>query len=424
MSKKPEAVQIAYRPWINRERKVGQAYVHRSEARFRVVMAGRQSGKTMVGIAEICNHAMSHPGAICWWVAPNYKVKPRSWRGILEFLPSTVIKKKNETESYVELGNGAQIWVKSADAEDSLVSESLDFAVCDEAGQWKESAFDRGIRPMFLARPDFRALLIGTPRGKNWFHRAWLRGQGGDPGWESFHWKSEDSPYTSKEELAAVRRETSLENFLQEYEADPLDNAQAVFRNFRSCIRPLAAHDAFTVLGVDLARKLDFSAIVGMNGARQVCHIERFQDEWSEQKRKITSKAFGWNARVVIDATGIGDVFVDELRNHGVQTEGYIISNQSKQKLIDNLKVAFEQGTVGIPNDPILLDELEAYEYEYDDETRRYKYSAPEGKHDDLVIALALATWGQRGAMAIAQSNQNSSYMGGRGGSSYLRRSA
>ena len=416
---------IAYVPWHNPEKKTGQAYVHCSMARFRVVMAGRQSGKTMVGIAEICHHAMSNPGAICWWVSPNYKVKPRSWRGILEFLPASVIKKKNETESFVELGNGSQIWVKSADAEDSLVSESLDFAVCDEAGQWKESAFDRGIRPMFLARPNFRALLIGTPRGKNWFHRAWLRGKSADPLWDSFHWKSEDSPYTSKEELASVRRDTSLENYLQEYEADPLDNAAGVFRNFRACVRSLGNPDAMSVIGLDLARKLDFSALIGMNASRQVFYIDRFQDEWSEQKRKVVSKSFLWNARVIADATGAGDQFVEDLRSHGVQVEGYIISNQSKQKLIDNLKIAFEQGTISIPNDPILLDEIESYEYEYDEETRRYKFSAPEGKHDDLVIALALACWGQRGAMAVAlQQNQSSNYMHGGSRSNYMRKSA
>lgn len=424
--KLPPEIKVAYKPWMTVRpdgKWVGQAVAHHSKARFRVVMAGRQSGKTMLGISEICLDAMAIPGHVNWWVTQNSKVMPRVVRGIGEFLPPEIIKHKSErVEPRFELTNGSVIFIKSADAEDSLVSESLDFAVCDEAGLWKETAFDRGIRPMFLARPEFRALLIGTPRGKNWFHRAYLRGLSGDNEWASFHWKSEDSPFTSKEELAAVRRETSIENYMQEYEADPLDNAAAVFRNFRSCIRPLAQHDNFTVLGVDLARKLDFSAMIGMNGARNVCHIERFQEDWSEQKRKIAGKAFGWNARVVIDATGIGDVFVEELRNHGVQTEGYIISSQSKQKLIDNLKVAFEQGTIGIPNDAVLLEEIEAYEYEYDDETRRYKYSAPEGKHDDLVIALALATWGQRGAMAIAASSNASSYMRGRGNSSYLRR--
>lgn len=420
--KPTEVLQIDYRPWANRERGVGQAYVHVSEAKFRVVMAGRQSGKTMVGIAEICWDAMAHGGHIDWWIAPNYKVKPRAWRGLLDFLPAKIIQKKNETESYVTLINGSQIWVKSADAPDSLVSEGLDFAVCDEAGQWKDSAWFQGVSPMFAARPDARAVLIGTPRGKNWFHRLWLKGQSGEPDYASFHWKSEDSPYVSKDFLDEQFRNIPRETYLQEYEADPLDNAQAVFRDVRQRVRMSRVDpDQMSVIGVDLARKLDFSAMVGMNAARQVFFIDRFQDEWSEQKRKIVSKAFSLNARVVMDATGVGDVLVGEIRNSGIAVEGFILSNQSKQQLVDNLRVAFQQGTITIPNDTHLIEELEAYEYQYDEDTRRYKYSAPDGMHDDLVIALALACWGQRGAFAVALDQTSSSYMGG-GRSTYMNK--
>lgn len=386
-------------------------------------MAGRQSGKTMVGIAEIGWDALQHPGHINWWIAPNYKVKPRAWRGLLDFLPTEVIVKKNETENYITLVNGSQIWVKSADAPDSLVSEGLDFAVCDEAGQWKESAWTQGISPMFAARPKARAMLIGTPRGKNWFQRLWLKGkEGHEADYAAFHWFSADSPFVSRAFLEEQRRSIPRETYLQEYEADPLDNAQAVFRDIRSCVKMLlGAADTLTVIGVDLARKLDFSAMIGMNSSRQVVFVDRFQDEWSEQKRKIIGKAFGLNARVVMDATGMGDVLVEEMRNSGVQVEGFIISNQSKQQLIDNLRVAFQQGTIAIPNDPHLIEELEAYEYEYDEDTRKYKYSAPDGQHDDLVIALALALWGQRGAYFYATSKTgSSSYMGGGGGNSYL----
>lgn len=436
-------MKVAYHPWYNREKGTGQAPVHRSRARFRVVMAGRQSGKTLLGIAEICLYAMRNPGSVCWWIAPSNKVAPRAVRGLKEFLPLEAVEHKSEREDpRFELGNGSVIYVKSAEAEGSLVSESLDFAVCDEAGQWKEDAFNQGIRPMFLARPNFRVLLIGTPRGKNWFQRAWLRGankascpvclvaptkcdtHGAE--WESFHWKSEDSPYTSKSELEDARRELRNDTFLQEYEADPLDNASAAFRSFRSCIRAgLAKPDQFSVIGMDLARKLDYSAFIGMNGARQVFLIERSQEDWPEQKRRATALSFQYAARAIVDATGSGDQFVADLRSFGVQAEEYVFSYQSKQRLINNLQIAFDHGTISIPDDPILVDELESYEYEYDEETRRYKFSAPEGKHDDLVIALALACWGQRGAMAVAfTGSQRSTYMGRGRGDSYLRRTA
>jgi terminase large subunit-like protein len=379
-------------------------------------MAGRQSGKTLVGIAEICMAAMENR-RMCWWISPNYKVKPRAWRGLLEFLPPEVVDKKNETESYVRLINGSEIWVKSADAPDSLVSESLDFAVADEAGQWKPTAWYQGILPMFAARPEARAILIGTPRGKNWFHRVWLQGLGAnkDADYDSFHWKSEDSPYVSKSFLDEQRRNVPQDTYLQEYEANPLDNAKSVFRHFRQCIRlyPMLP-DQFMCLGVDVARKVDFSAVIAMNGKKQVTEIERFQDDWPEQERKVVTASFRNSfARGIVDATGEGDVFIAHLREKGMQVEEFIFSNASKARLIQNLVVDFEQSQISIPNHEQLIAELDAYEYEYDEDTRKLTYGAPDGQHDDLVIALALAAWGQRGVPAYLTLDRSASYMGG-----------
>ena len=55
---------------------------------------------------------------------------------------------------------------------------------------------------------------------------------------------------------------------------------------------------------------------------------------------------------------------------------------------MEGLAVAIQQGQITFPAGPI-ADELESFEYEY---TRTgVKYSAPDGLHDDCVIALALA---------------------------------
>ncbi len=62
----------------------------------------------------------------------------------------------------------------------------------------------------------------------------------------------------------------------------------------------------------------------------------------------------------------------------------------SKSASIDALALAFERGDLRIPNDPTLIAELQAYEMERLP-SGLYRYSAPEGLHDDHVISLALA---------------------------------
>ena len=402
----------------------GQAMVQLSRARFRTVMAGRQSGKTLTGIAEISQWAMSEPKQILWWVAPSYRVKDRAWRGLLDFIPSEFIVRKNETELRLELGNGSNIWVKSADAPDSLVSEGLHGVICDEAGQWRESAWTQGIRPMLTVTKG-KAVFLGTPRGRNWFHRLWLLGER-DPEYESFHWKTADSPYADPEELEEAQRNLPRDLYMQEYEADPHDNAQAVFRNHRQCIGPLAEPDGRSCIGVDLARKVDFTALVGLNSKRRVFHVERFQLDWAAQRQKIASRVMGFAPNIPfleVDATGIGDQFVPDLRSAGLQVEPYIIgTNLAKTSLIDHLRISFEQNSITIPDDPQLLHELDVFEFQVKDDdgktksVERYQYGAPRGDHDDLVVALALANWGLRGIPIYASApDRVTNYLNPRG---------
>lgn len=420
---------ISYDPWAN-ERGVGQAYVHASTKRFRTVMAGRQSGKTLCGIAEICTDAMTQPGHMDWWVCNNLEVKPRAWRGLLDFLPKEVVHKTNETERRIRLINGSEIYVKSAAGDDSLVSESLDFVVCDEAGLWKEAAWERGVSPMLTARPDARVLMIGTPRSKNWFYRFWLRGVKDrpeyDPEYESFQWKSEDSPYADLKYLAERRRNMPVDLYREEYEADPLDSTSGVFRNVRNCVRTMMMPaDPMTVIGADFARKRDFSAFIPMNSARQALAVYRSQEDYPLQRQQLAQLSVRNNfARIIGDEAGPGDPFIQEIRAAGFQVEGVNTNGPMKRTIIDNLRLAFEQGTVSIPNDEVLISELEDYEYEVLP-SGALRYSAPDGKHDDTVIALALALWGQRASIyQYAQPNQSSTYMGTRGGNSYMRKSA
>jgi hypothetical protein len=425
----PEA-PIAYAPWRDTEKGVGQWYVHQSLARFRSLMKGRQSGGTQCGIAEIGIDAMGNIGHIDWWIAPNYKVKDRAWRGLLAFIPPAAIKKKNETELRLILTTGSEIHVKSADAPDSLVSEGLHFAVCDEAGQWKEDAWFRGVRPMFTATGG-RALLIGTPRGKNWFYRTWLMGRPGpdkDPDYESFRWASIDSPFSDEKDIAEARKNLPSDIFKQEYEADPLDNSSGVFHGVRSCIRVGAQIDPMTVIGADFARKHDFSCFIPMNSARQAIAVYRSQEDWPLQKQQVGALAMrgalsGWSSfRIVGDEAGLGDPVIQELRATGLQVEGINTNGSIKGTIIENLRLAFENSTIGIPNDDVLISELEAYEYEVLP-SGHLRYSAPEGQHDDTVIALALALWGQRGSIGMfAQPNRQTTYMGAStGGSSYMQ---
>ena len=69
----------------------------------------------------------------------------------------------------------------------------------------------------------------------------------------------------------------------------------------------------------------------------------------------------------------------------------------SKNPLIDELAMAFERGAVRLMDVPEQEAELVAYQYELT-KARNVRTGAPEGMHDDCVIALALAVHGASAA--------------------------
>jgi hypothetical protein len=93
-----------------------------------------------------------------------------------------------------------------------------------------------------------------------------------------------------------------------------------------------------------------------------------------------------------MDSTGIGDPIFDDLTRADLVVEGYKFTQESKKALIEGLMMGFEQARIKTLDEPVQTNELEIFEYEIG-KTGKVHYSAPEGYHDDTVMALALAYW-------------------------------
>ena len=65
---------------------------------------------------------------------------------------------------------------------------------------------------------------------------------------------------------------------------------------------------------------------------------------------------------------------------------------------MEGLAVAIQTNEVRYPQG-VIVSELDAFAYEY---TRTgVRYSAPDGMHDDCVMALALAVYGRTGSAGV-----------------------
>lgn len=391
--------------------------IHYHLARFRVVDIGRRGGKTELAENEVIKRAVDKPSIQYpyWLVAPTFRqVKSINWTRLKIILKPDPEWRFNEQELYAEHPRfGTRIELKGSDNEESLRGVGLSGVVMDECATIKANVWPEIIRPMLADRKGW-ALFISTPKGRNWFYDLYIRGLGDDPQWKSWKYPTNVNKYISQDEIDQAKKDMSERLFRQEFLAEFLDDETGVFKRIKSCIvgeflAPIIGR--FYVIGIDLAKSEDFTVLTVMDSkTREVVHLERFQDiEWRQQKIMIQRLAARYNnAQCVIDASGVGDPIVEDLKNAGISLyydkdqPGFKFTNESKCRLIDQLAIAIEQRQITFPYHEILINELMNYEYSIT-EHGRIKYSSPSGKHDDCVISLALAVWGIRSYLYTSQ---------------------
>jgi phage FluMu gp28-like protein len=97
--------------------------------------------------------------------------------------------------------------------------------------------------------------------------------------------------------------------------------------------------------------------------------------------------------RIMIDQTGVGETFIEMVRNAGLKNVvGIELSQPKKQDVMTFLKYCMQEGRVHIPYDMDFMNELNVERVDLE-ETGRLKFSHPSGTHDDRLWAFALAIY-------------------------------
>lgn len=356
--------------------------------RFNVLECGRRSGKTTLGVDLAIDKALD--SLPVGWFAPTYKILADAWRELVTGC-ADISKRVDQQERRIELLTGGVIECWSLDTPDPARGRKYARVLIDEAGIVRdlEQAWNGAIRPTLT---DYRgdAWFFGTPKGHNYFHRLYAKGQQGDADWISWRFGTIENPVISGAEVDAARRDMPPSVFEQEYMGIPADDGGNPFGGpeaIRQCIGPLS-QAAPAVWGVDLAKSQDWTWAIALDASGSVCRTERWQGPWSETMDRLTFLLRSGH-RALVDSTGVGDPILEQVqRRVGGNIEGYHFTAPSKQRLMEGLAAAIHQQTIRYPDGP-LVNELESFAYEYTKSGVRY--SAPDGLHDDGVCALALA---------------------------------
>ena len=189
----------------------------KSSARFKVVAAGRRTGKSYLAAVSLILAALDGKKGKVFYISPTQgQSRDVLWNTIFD-IANPIIEKSHINNLEITLAGGNTIYLKGADRPDTLRGVSLKHLVLDEYAFMKPDVFESILRPA-LADCKGSAIFIGTPEGRNHFYEAFLGADSWED-WENFHFTSFDNPLVDPKEIEHARQTLPSWAFHQEFMA-------------------------------------------------------------------------------------------------------------------------------------------------------------------------------------------------------------
>jgi hypothetical protein len=368
--------------------------------KFVICVSGRQFGKTFLAMNLLLKWALEDNGSISMFVSPVYSQAKKVFSELINAIADTGLAiSMNKSDLFITFINGSIIYFRSGEREDSLRGYTLDYLIMDEAAYQKSAVWNTVLRPTVLVKGK-KVLFISTPKGRNWFNDLANRGYSNDyPNYTTYHATSFDTPFITQEELNEAKLSLPENIYRQEILAEFIDDGVTVFSNLKvSCTlsqypKKEPADKFFA--GLDVGRANDYTVLTIFNNKGEVSRIFRDrQNSWNVLVSEVVKHLREFNARCIVEINGIGDPIFEMIRKQYSNIEGFTTTNESKQNIIEELILSMNENKIRLPTPelfPDLYQEFSTFTYEYSPKTRRVKYGAPSGFHDDIVMSVALA---------------------------------
>jgi hypothetical protein len=237
----PDKFPLTTDRWIQLKDIPEQVRLVESPARFKVVPAGRRSGKTERAKRRIITAAMdassfNFPDPMFACAAPTYnQAKAIYWKDLKRMIPKWMIRRVSETDLSIELITGSTIKVVGMDKPERIEGSPWDGVILDEFANMKEGAWEENVLPALTDRVGW-CWLIGVPEGRNHYYHTYMKAKGAwninqpDGDWDAFTWKSID--IMDPAEIQRRRGQMDELTFQQEYEASFINFAGQAYYAF------------------------------------------------------------------------------------------------------------------------------------------------------------------------------------------------
>ena len=209
-----------------------QQEIVKSKSRFKIVRSGRRAGKSLISIEVMCFEAVSKKDCNIFYLSPTQK-QTRSiiWEALKTRLGGIGIPNESRLEMKIptQEGGHSTIFLAGWENRENFRGMKANLIIFDEVDTCKD--FFLGWQEIFrpaLTDTQGKAIFIGTPKKENPNLRRLEKIA--DIDFESFHFTTADNPHIPREEIEKAKKELDYETYRQEFEAEYIDNAGALFK--------------------------------------------------------------------------------------------------------------------------------------------------------------------------------------------------
>lgn len=402
-----------------------QVELARSPARYRVMCAGRQVGKSTLLAVLALHTAATHRNALVLLVSAGEHASRRLLADAAELATGSPLLRGSvldESRSSLTLANGSRVLSVSA-SQRQIRGWPVDLLIVDEAG-FIDNEIWRAAEPAIIARPGSRVVLSSSPWGgvDHFFRQLWTRGTTHpDQHVTAWHWPSTVSPLVDAVLLDQIRGRESADYFAREYLAEWTDEAGAYFTHdeVMGAVASYAMTDPLTtphqdrqawttVAGLDWGVARDANALVCAGVIDPLTLPDRrarvfvpwlraaYRMPWAEWISYVTDVTRRWQVPVIASETnGVGAYPTDDLRvrvrrNRTAVTPVWT-DVRRKQAGFGMIKTLLQSDRLVLPRDPELIKQLCGLQFEQL-AGGSLRIAVPESAgHDDLAMALLQA---------------------------------
>lgn len=384
--------------------------VHEDAPFISCLVAGRQTGKTFYMQNDGVMRALNNPKHRMFWVSPIQDQANKVMKDIEgmfsghQDLWSKIIKRYDRKANEMYFYNGSFIKFRSADSGDNLRGATLDYIYLDEAAYMKLDFINEVLLPM-VTRTGGKVTAASTFNGPNWFYDWFKEGQQ-EENWEQI--KSIKRTYLDLNDadvaktVLGIKKSMTKAQFDQEFLCKPV-NASALFSNVEDAVVDnIDTRCERVYIGMDIGVAQDYTVLTAISDDYRVVDIDRFNYkeegmDYEEFKERI--KAFYLkhdnNLAAAYFELNNNDLLFDDLTDDErlYKLIPFHTTAQSKPEIIKNLIKLFEDKVIKIPKNTDLIKELYDFKSKRNPITGNLQFSNTEGKHDDMVISLAIAAY-------------------------------